>query len=487
MVAQPSPAIQIVIENQGPQSSCLKWSAVNLQEVVEKDHRLEASVYGIEARQARRDLEQCRWDIVHLGNFIEEAFYGGRSKRIYIDRSNEHAVGFLGSAEMLSVQPKPVKFLSREHGADKYSLKQGQVLLSRSGTIGNVSYVNSTLGNYFVSEHAIRICCREYPGFVYTYLKSKAGRVFVQSNEFGAVISQVEPNHLNHIPIPNPPSILKQQIHNLVEESYKLRDESNELMDEAQVLLKEALQLPDMEQFQEQAKQFDKTALVLNYSVPLSNLSNRLDGSYHVPVVRVIEQHLEKTARKIVKVGDGRISQSVILPGRFKRVDVEEGHGVVFLGGKQVFELNPSNKTYLATSQHSDRIKQLTLRENMTLITRSGTIGRVTIVPVHYQGWTANEHVIRVIPVADEISGYLCAWLSSEYAYPLINRYTYGAVVDEINDKQVSEISIPLLHDENTQMTINDKVLEANRKRTEAYQLEQEALTVLNEKVIFAR
>ena len=73
------------------------------------------------------------------------------------------------------------------------------------------------------------------------------------------------------------------------------------------------------------------------------------------------------------------------------------------------------------------------------------------------------------------------AWLSSDYAYPLIIRYTYGAVVDEINDKQVSEIVIPLLRDENTQRAINDKVLEANRKRTEAYKLEQEALTNFQE------
>ena len=123
----------------------------------------------------------------------------------------------------------------------------------------------------------------------------------------------------------------------------------------------------------------------------------------------------------------------------------------------------------------------------MTAITCSGTIGKVTIVPKHWNGWTANQHIIRVVTANDEIAGYLCAWLSSDYAYPLITRYTYGAVVDEINDKQVAAVSIPLLHDENTQKAINDKVLEANRKRTEAYKLEQEALTVLDEKVIYAR
>ena len=149
-------------------------------------------------------------------------------------------------------------------------------------------------------------------------------------------------------------------------------------MDEAQGLLKEALQLPNIEELQEQAEQFDKTADVLNYSVPSSELINRLDGSYYVPIVKVIEQEIAKTAREVLRVGNSRISQSVILPSRFKRVYVEEDNGVVFFGGKQIYELDPSNKKYLSSSQHGDIIKkQLTLRENMTVITCSGTIGKV--------------------------------------------------------------------------------------------------------------
>ena len=488
MVAQPRPSIQTV-DDQVPQSSDLKWAAVVVREVVDKDYRLEANVYGIEARQARRNLEQCKWDIVYLGNkFIEDAFYLGRFKRIYVEEKN--GLPLILPSRMTEIYPKASKFISPITNVDIEStrVKKGQVLLTRSGTIGIVSYVSKTLENQSLSDDVIRIKTKEYSGYIYTYLKSKVGRLLVTTNNYGAVVKHIEPKHLNDIPIPNPVPILKQVIHNLVEESFSLRDESNELMDESQALLKEALQLPDIEDLQEQAEQFDKTAAVLNYSVPLSGLIDRLDGSYYVPIVKVIEQEIAKTAREIVKVGNSRISQSVILPSRFKRVYVEEDNGVVFFGGKQIYELDPSNKKYLSSSQHGDIIKkQLTLRENMTLITCSGTIGKVTIVPKHWEGWTANQHIIRVVPINNEIAGYLCAWLSSDYAYPLIIRYTHGAVVDEIDDKQVSEIVIPLLRDENTQRAINDKVLEANRKRTEAYKLEQEALTVLDEKVIYAR
>ena len=466
----------------------LKWASVNVQEVIDSGFRLKAGTYGIEARQVRKDLERCGWNIVRLETFIRNAFYGGRSKRIYVNKNNKDAVGFLGSSEMLSIQPKPVKFLLKGDRTDKFALKKGQILLSRSGTIGNVSYVNSTLENYFVSEHAIRIICEKYSGYVYTFLKSQSGRTLVKSNMFGAVISQLEPEHLNHIPIPNPPPILKQEIHDLIEESFKLRDESNELMDAAQILLKTTLQFPSIEVLQERAEQFDKIASVLNYVVSSSEVIDRLDGSYYVPVVKAIEQHIAKTAREVAKVGNIRISEDVILPGRFKRVYVEEGYGAPFIGGKQIFELDPSNKKYLSLTQHGDRIKsELTLHENMILITCSGTIGKVAIVPKHWEGWTANQHIIRVVPPNDEIAGYLYAWLSSDYAYPLITRYIHGAVIDEINDVQVSEISLPLLQNEDIQRQINETVLEANRKRTEAYHLEQKALRVLDKKVIYAR
>ena len=471
-----------------PTEKPIKWTSVNVQEVIDSDFQLKAGIYGIEARQVKKDLERCRWDIVHLNALIEDAFYGGRSKRVYIDKSNENAVGFLGSSEMLSVHPKPVKFLLKGDGTDKFALRKGQILLSRSGTIGNVSYVNSTLENYFVSEHAIRIISKEYPGYVYTFLKSKEGRVLVKSNMFGAVISQLEPEHLNRIPIPNPPPTLKQEIHDLIEESFRLRDESNELMDEAQMLLKTALQLPSTEALQKQAEQFDKTASVLNYSVSSSEVVDRLDGSFYVPIVKAIERHIAKTAREVVKVGDSRISESITLPERFKRVYVEEGNGVVFFGGKQLHELDPSNKKYLSIGQHKQRItSDLGINTNSILITRSGTIGKVAIVPEHWKGWIPNEHIIRVVPIDDEIAGYLYAWLSSDYAYPLVTRYIHGAVIDEINVEQVSEIAVPLLRDENIHKKINDTVLEANRKRTEAYNLEQEALRVLDEKVIYAR
>ena len=150
--------------------------------------------------------------------------------------------------------------------------------------------------------------------------------------------------------------------------------------------------------------------------------------------------------------------------------------------------MNPSNKKYLSRVKHDKQISnELVLSEGATLITRSGTIGKVALVPKHWEHWVASEHIIRVVPANQEIAGYLNVFLASDYGYHLITRFTYGSVVDEIDDNHVRQIPIPLLKNHATQKQINDLALEANQKRYEAYCLEQEALRIMNEEVILAK
>ena len=52
-----------------------------------------------------------------------------------------------------------------------------------------------------------------------------------------------------------------------------------------------------------------------------------------------------------------------------------------------------------------------------------------------------------------------------------------------LEKEHISQVSVPLLSNENVQQKINDTVLEANRKRTEAYNWEQEALKILDERL----
>jgi type I restriction enzyme S subunit len=464
----------------------LRWCSVMLNEVLQHGSRLEASVFDVEGKRAREVLKQCKWPLVHVSgdNGLATSFYPNRFKRILVEKSE---YPLILPSQIQEIKPEPKGYLSLLCNTDFEVLKaqKGQILLTRSGTIGNCSLVGMTLDGKTISDDIIRITCDNEgnTGYLYAFLHTKIGKALIRANEYGAVVSHIEPEHLESVLIPDPPHVLKKQIHDLVVRSYALRDESNVLLDEAEALLYTALNLPPLEK--SHPVYFDDTAGLRNYAVKLSKLNGRLDASCHVPIVDAILRRLKEGAAEIITIGDPRISKRVILPGRFARVYVKEGQGSVFFGGKQLFELDPSNKKYLSLKHHGERIKrELLLKENMVMITCSGTIGKVALVPKHWKDWTANQHIIRIEPTSNDIAGYLYVFLASDYGRELIRRFTYGAVVDEIDNHQVSQIAIPLLKDAAVQGEINRLALEANKKRTEAYYLEQEAIRITNEEVI---
>lgn len=474
-----------IVVNESP----VKWCAVALSDVVARGKRLEASVFDVEAKQARMLISKGKYPQSFIGGTdgMASSYVCGRFKRIWVEKSD---MPIYQPSSIVDIKPTPDGYISAKTKTNIGNLrvKENQILMTCSGTIGKVSFVSRTLANKIFSHDLLRIDCRkpDEAGYIYAFLKSKIGSKILLTNSYGAVITHIEPEHLATVPIPDAPTMLKKKIHDLIVRSYELRDESNDLIDQATALLIGELKLPDIDAFD--VDLYKKAAPVDTFSVRLSEMSGRLDASYHVPIVDAIIEHLKRYAEEVTTVGDPRISREVILPGRFKRVYVDEGYGRVFIGGKQLFELDPTNKKYLSNVHHGDRIsRQLELHESMTLITCSGTIGKVALVGKHWENWTANQHIIRIVPANNDIAGYLNIFLASDYGKALITRFTYGSVVDEIDDSHVRQIAFPLLKNHEVQKKINDLALAANEKRYEAYQLEQKALRIMDNEVIYAK
>lgn len=133
------------------QESPVKWCSVSLSDVVSRGKRLEASVFDVEAKQAREKISKGIYGTVALAGdngLIETAYYPGwiqrsRLKRIYCDR--EYGEGFYLPSQMTDIYPKPEKYISRlaDCDMDELRLKKNTLLLTRSGTIGSVAYVSN--------------------------------------------------------------------------------------------------------------------------------------------------------------------------------------------------------------------------------------------------------------------------------------------------------------------------------------------------------
>ncbi len=459
----------------------LKWCSVSVKEVIDRGYRLEASVYDVDAKSARESIYNGKYPVVYLcgDKGLCDAYTRGRFRRIWLKKSK---YPIYQPSTIGDVYPKPDGYLSKETNVDMDSLRvhKGQILLTCSGTIGNVGLVADALDNQIFSHDLLRITCKDPDdvGYVYSYLKSRIGNMILCTNSYGSVITHIEASHLESVPIPDAPKKIKKRINDLIHNSYALRDQSNKLIDEAEELLVQELNLPDEDLLEKNDR---RNA----FSIPLSRMNYRLDGSYHLPIVDYLNECLKKNAEKVVSLGDKTLTKEIILAPRFKRVYVEEGHGRVFIGGKEIYQLDPNNKKYLSSVNHKELIKdKLEIHENMTLITCSGTIGKVAFVGKHWDGWTVNQHVLRVVPADEDLAGYLYIFLQSRYGYYLITKYTYGSVIDEIDDNQIKEIPVPILKNKAIQKRINDFALKANQKRYEAYLREQEALSLMEKEVL---
>ena len=159
---------------------------------------------------------------------------------------------------------------------------------------------------------------------------------------------------------------------------------------------------------------------------------------------------------------------------RFSRNYVNDAnHGVPFLGSIDILAADLSYLPLLSKRQ-VERRSELVVGEGWTLITCSGTIGRMAYARSDMAGMAGSQHFMRVIPDTDKIpSGYLFAYLRSSYGVPLVVFGTYGAIVQHIEPHHIANLPVPRLGD-TLEAQVHQKVVEAAQLRSEyQYQVRQ--------------
>ncbi len=165
---------------------------------------------------------------------------------------------------------------------------------------------------------------------------------------------------------------------------------------------------------------------------------------------------------------------------RFPRIYVDDpSNGVPFLGSTDILDADLSNVSLLSKKQ-VDENSALLIEEGWTLITCSGTIGRMAYARSNMTGMAGSQHFMRVVPDIEKIKpGYLYSYLSSKYGVPLVISGTYGAIIQHIEPHHIADLPVPRLGD------IEDKAHELVQRaadlRVEATSLLKDAGGKVNE------
>ncbi len=458
----------------------IQHKTINLSDLYKNEIRLDASFNvgtKVSIRNEIKDLEASGLKFQPLygeGGVCKKVFYSPRFKRIYVN--SEWGVPFLTSSEVNSLRPVTNTFISRKQFQDAERLfpKRWDILVSRSGVIGNIGLVTESFLGKALSENIIRLQVDDpdTAGYVAAFLRSRYGRPQLTQATYGSVVAQIEPEHLKRVVIPDLHTIRRIEIGRSMCKAGELRDEANRLLDEADRLLHERLNLPYLNTIAPDTNASTET------TINVSEWKGRLEGSFHDPVAIAAEKQLRDQSVEITTVGDSRVTTEVRAITKFrKRVYVEKG-GIPMLSSKQLFQIDPIDVKRLAKGAHTKDLPEIQLEENMIAVTRSGTIGLVQIIPAYMADWTASEHATRFLAALGMNAGYLYAWLASDYGYSLMTRYSYGSVILEVDKEMFSSVLIPL-PDRTIRDEIGNLVLKANALRDEAWRKEQTAISKL--------
>lgn len=186
-------------------------------------------------------IESISYDRIY--DYVKNIFVGGRGKRNYVAKG----VPFLSSSDMILFNPKKgCKNVSKNNpGLDSMLVSKKDILISRSGTVGNTVLVGENLAGTAISEHAIRLVIdpiKISPNYVFCFLKTKFGMKSMEASSFGSVIITLNEDLIGNIQLPLIDQKSQQKIIDLIETYLIKMDEATEKDNEAINLIEKEIE-----------------------------------------------------------------------------------------------------------------------------------------------------------------------------------------------------------------------------------------------------
>ncbi|MGN0922784.1 N-6 DNA methylase [Ectopseudomonas mendocina] len=157
------------------------------------------------------------WSVTTLGQITTNVkiFKGPRlkSENLLVEHTGDGIEPYYTPSAVLQEKSESAKLLNINLASAKQistinavRVHRGDIVITRSGTIGRVSYITKRLDGAIVSDDLIRVRIpdEDIRFYVYQFLQSNKALNQMLKNEYGAVQQHLEPVHISNILIPIP-------------------------------------------------------------------------------------------------------------------------------------------------------------------------------------------------------------------------------------------------------------------------------------------
>lgn len=447
----------------------MKYNVVNTKNV-HSTQRFDPSFHLSDAITLREKVENVPFEKVSIADATENVFLGNIFSRIFV-KDAEHGIPYLAASDTVLANLDTGRYLSKKQASilSYLMLKKDWIVVTCSGTIGNVTYTNSSFENHIATHDLIRIVPNDEKilrGYLYAFLASKYGYNQLTQSQFGGVVKHINAEHVRNIKVPCFAEFFQEEVNDLVQEAARLREKAADALEYAISFFNTLFPVPFK----------DNCLGKVSSKEIMTSINKRFEASFHISegkdIDKYIKEHYEWKSL-------GEVCSNISRPDIFKRYYVK--NGITFLGGADIFLATPDSEKRLSKTK-TENISQLAIKEGTILLPRSGTIGNVAWAHAGHAQELASEHVIRLLPNDMLRAGYVYAFLASKYGKLLIQRYIFGSVIQHVEPPHLKLIPVPII-DQKTMDDIHDKIMIYSSAMGKAIEFEQKAIHMVEQEI----
>jgi restriction endonuclease S subunit len=441
---------------------------VNSQEI---EKRIDPHFYRPEFIEFYEKLEKTEFEFKTIGEISEKVTSGATplSKGdSYI--TQEEGIPFIRSGDInedKNINFDEVLYIKNEIHDKKLKgskLKKGDILIAIVGaTIGQVSlYDYDKEANINQAIALVRLSKEVNPEYVKAFMISTVGQRQLDRIKRPVARANINLDEIRGINIILPSLEIQNKIVSLMDNAYKEQKTKEkkvgEFLDSINdyVLDELEIKLPELK---------DKMTYVVG-SEEVKN--NRCDAYYFQPKFEVVEKAVNEGRFDVKPLKD--FITKIHYGASVKNEYVDEGIPLLRILNLKPNRFELKNVVKLPESMKKD-LGNAFVMEGDLLISRSGTVGIVSVVPKEANGFAFGSFMIKFCLDEKINKHYVSAWLNTKLQKLFIEREKIGAIQGNITIGTIESFKIPL-----PPLSVQNKIAdEVKRKMQKAESLQKEA------------
>lgn len=169
--------------------------------------------------------------------------------------------------------------------------------------------------------------------------------------------------------------------------------------------------------------------------------ARRMEGETYLAEGYQVRLGLEARAAGWKRLGQ---IANVWQPNRLKGIQVAESEGTPFLAATQVYSIRPIYRKWLAVAKTPGSSERF-LEAGTILVTCSGTVGRAITAPAALAGTLITHDLLRVVPVDQDLSGWIYAFFHSPQAKLMMTSSHYGQMIKHLETAHLEALPVPIV------------------------------------------